>query len=287
MRARLRSSRSSLKRSRDEFWRVDWSFQTNAGAKLLRSGGGIAKAMPRRQPVRGVTRGRGHVLGNCRLEGDYLGAGVVGARREELNAACNHLDRVSAFALVLPRSATEAPVDPDALSLRQVFRAQLRLTIPGGDPDEVGAAVLRAPVDREQELRHALVLADLAQFDVRRKVPDQYHYVHVRSSYVVVLVNVARQVQRPCVEREPKRGQTPPGLSLVTALIGVPRFELGTSPTRTERATRLRHTPSGSQISLGRRRLRQRGAPSAERYRQQRQHERSAEHTDAPPETAD
>ena len=27
-------------------------------------------------------------------------------------------------------------------------------------------------------------------------------------------------------------------------LIGVPRFELGTSPTRTERATRLRHTPS-------------------------------------------
>ena len=26
--------------------------------------------------------------------------------------------------------------------------------------------------------------------------------------------------------------------------IGVPRFELGTSPTRTERATRLRHTPS-------------------------------------------
>ena len=26
-------------------------------------------------------------------------------------------------------------------------------------------------------------------------------------------------------------------------LIGVPRFELGTSPTRTERATRLRHTP--------------------------------------------
>jgi hypothetical protein len=27
------------------------------------------------------------------------------------------------------------------------------------------------------------------------------------------------------------------------ALIGVPRFELGASPTRTERATRLRHTP--------------------------------------------
>ena len=32
-------------------------------------------------------------------------------------------------------------------------------------------------------------------------------------------------------------------------LIGVPRFELGTSPTRTERATRLRHTPSRPQVS--------------------------------------
>src|SRR4051794_20344737 len=31
-------------------------------------------------------------------------------------------------------------------------------------------------------------------------------------------------------------------------LIGVPRFELGTSPTRTERATRLRHTPSGYRL---------------------------------------
>jgi single-strand DNA-binding protein len=29
-------------------------------------------------------------------------------------------------------------------------------------------------------------------------------------------------------------------------LVGVPRFELGTSPTRTERATRLRHTPSAA-----------------------------------------
>jgi hypothetical protein len=37
------------------------------------------------------------------------------------------------------------------------------------------------------------------------------------------------------------------------ARIGVPRFELGTSPTRTERATRLRHTPSSAHrlASLG------------------------------------
>jgi putative hydrolase of the HAD superfamily len=31
--------------------------------------------------------------------------------------------------------------------------------------------------------------------------------------------------------------------------IGVPRFELGTSPTRTERATRLRHTPSRESVA--------------------------------------
>src|SRR5687767_11401121 len=31
--------------------------------------------------------------------------------------------------------------------------------------------------------------------------------------------------------------------------IGVPRFELGTSPTRTERATRLRHTPRSHRLA--------------------------------------
>ena len=33
-------------------------------------------------------------------------------------------------------------------------------------------------------------------------------------------------------------------------LIGVRRFELRTSPTRTERATRLRHTPSGQRVAI-------------------------------------
>src|SRR5213075_824714 len=37
--------------------------------------------------------------------------------------------------------------------------------------------------------------------------------------------------------------------------IGVPRFELGTSPTRTERATRLRHTPSARRLAPHPRRL--------------------------------
>ena len=48
----------------------------------------------------------------------------------------------------------------------------------------------------------------------------------------------------PQREKEGARGGTrgsPTG-------IGVPRFELGTSPTRTERATRLRHTPSPNRV---------------------------------------
>src|ERR671933_591559 len=39
------------------------------------------------------------------------------------------------------------------------------------------------------------------------------------------------------------------GTSVPPCEIGVPRFELGTSPTRTERATRLRHTPSGQRLA--------------------------------------
>ena len=34
-----------------------------------------------------------------------------------------------------------------------------------------------------------------------------------------------------------------------TEEIGVPRFELGASPTRTERATRLRHTPRAHRVA--------------------------------------
>ena len=48
--------------------------------------------------------------------------------------------------------------------------------------------------------------------------------------------------------------------------IGVPRFELGASPTRTERATRLRHTPSAGKGT----RVAQRGRPRvcSDRWRQ-------------------
>ena len=50
------------------------------------------------------------------------------------------------------------------------------------------------------------------------------------------------------------------------ALIGVPRFELGTSPTRTERATRLRHTPSSHRLAADKApRSRRRTQPGARR----------------------
>src|SRR4029077_14935367 len=55
----------------------------------------------------------------------------------------------------------------------------------------------------------------------------------------------------------PPRARIPQGrnpLPRTPALrkVGVPRFELGTSPTRTERATRLRHTPSRLRVPVPR-----------------------------------
>src|SRR3954462_6757857 len=44
------------------------------------------------------------------------------------------------------------------------------------------------------------------------------------------------------------------GSQWLPSCIGVPRFELGTSPTRTERATRLRHTPSFQSVAQAARR---------------------------------
>ena len=47
-----------------------------------------------------------------------------------------------------------------------------------------------------------------------------------------------------CARSRPGRARARP-----EPAIGVPRFELGTSPTRTERATRLRHTPRPAQVT--------------------------------------
>src|SRR5262249_47518126 len=51
-------------------------------------------------------------------------------------------------------------------------------------------------------------------------------------------------------------------------LIGVPRFELGASPTRTERATRLRHTPSANRVPARRARPRAVRGPDEQQYAQ-------------------
>src|SRR6185503_4221803 len=45
----------------------------------------------------------------------------------------------------------------------------------------------------------------------------------------------------------PDRGR---GGSCKGEVVGLPRFELGTSPTRTERATRLRHSPKDRRLAL-------------------------------------
>ncbi len=76
-----------------------------------------------------------------------------------------------------------------------------------------------------------------------------------------------RDGRRPEVgfaDREAKRGLSPAaprkggtwGETSVSPhdSVGVPRFELGASPTRTERATRLRHTPGADRVPARRRR---------------------------------
>ena len=52
--------------------------------------------------------------------------------------------------------------------------------------------------------------------------------------------------------------------------IGVPRFELGTSPTRTERATRLRHTPSRERVAVSRSVDSRRGSQGRDRRARER-----------------
>src|SRR4029453_8368160 len=131
---------------------------------------------------------------------------------------------------VFPRAASQATVDADLSTLGQVLGADLCLLVPGRDPHEVGL-VLPGPVDREQEARDLKVFADLPELDVRGEITDQRYDVHASTS----LCWLKRQRYRE------KCGGTVSNTCRLS--IGVPRFELGTSPTRTERATRLRHTP--------------------------------------------
>jgi hypothetical protein len=86
-----------------------------------------------------------------------------------------------------------------------------------------------------------------------------------------------RNIRIPNPRADPRAlGPPPPPPATNDNLIGAPRFELGTSPTRTVRATRLRHAPMHPAVShtargartLDARRLRPRG-----RRRRGRPHE--------------
>src|SRR5262249_60698249 len=58
------------------------------------------------------------------------------------------------------------------------------------------------------------------------------------------------RARAPGGNEQPRRSHKK-GLAMRGPSIGVPRFELGTSPTRTERATRLRHTPRAAHRVAG------------------------------------
>ncbi len=139
-----------------------------------------------RRRDRGVRRKA--LAGHRRLERDHLAACVlvVGARpAEELDPPRDDLDRRAPFAFLLPRARLQPAVDGDAAALAEVLGAELRLAIPRADVHEVGAAVLARAVDGEEEARHLLVGADLAEVDVGREVPDQrddVHGVHRRAA---------------------------------------------------------------------------------------------------------
>src|SRR5581483_1096338 len=72
-----------------------------------------------------------------------------------------------------------------------------------------------------------------------------------KKSFIAAAGVTAAAANVPEVRRRRQRRRTPEQQSGAPAErcegeIGVPRFELGTSPTRTERATRLRHTPTAA-----------------------------------------
>ena len=103
---------------------------------------------------------------------------VAGRAAEEVDPPCDDVDRVATRPVLLPGPAVQPPLDGDASALGQVLGAELRLTVPGRDPDEVRAGLAAAAIDGEKEARHLLLLADIAHLDVGREVPDQAHGVH-------------------------------------------------------------------------------------------------------------
>src|SRR5207244_4547204 len=127
-------------------------------------------------------------------------AAAIGRWRQELHASGNDVDVPATLAVLLPGAATQIPVDCDALALREVLAAQLGLSIPGNDADEVGAAFLRPPVDGDQEVRDSLVVTDVFHLDVGGQISDQCDDVQLGLLLVVGEDNVAARSRPNCVE---------------------------------------------------------------------------------------
>src|SRR5581483_4809494 len=88
------------------------------------------------------------------------------------------------------------------------------------------------PVDAEAALRHRAVRAHVARRPVR--LPLAIGRPGLLEPHRPRPLRLAPDLANLVSKRAARRR---------LSHIGVPRFELGTSPTRTERATRLRHTP--------------------------------------------
>src|SRR5262245_11819132 len=95
--------------------------------------------------------------------------------RDDLNRAA------AASVLAVPGAAPQASFQPDALALGEVLAAELALAVPDADVNEVGAAVLRGPVDGEQEAGDVLLLAYLLELDVGGEVADEADDVHAST----------------------------------------------------------------------------------------------------------
>src|SRR5207245_6720791 len=85
------------------------------------------------------------------------------------------------LAFLLPGATAQPAGATDPLSLGQVFRADLGLTIPDRDRDEVRAAVAGRAIHGEQEARDLLVLAHVPQLNLRGEVADEAHTVHAAN----------------------------------------------------------------------------------------------------------
>src|SRR2546423_5999298 len=147
---------------------------------------GLRAPADRRAPGRGPRsdpRLRVDALGGSRrFERHHLHATRLSLRvtraTEEVDAQPHDLDDAAPLAVLFPVAAAQVAGDADALSLAEILATELSLPVPHGDADEVGARVPATAPDGEQEVRHLLVVGELAQVDVAREVADQADAVH-------------------------------------------------------------------------------------------------------------